>query len=129
MLPYFTETFGNPSSAFHSVGLQARAAVDKAREQLAALINAEPSEIIFTSGATESNNLAIFGLVRRYNGGRSRLVTTAIEHKAVLEPYRLLAKEEWEVDIVPVSSDGQVDLERVEERITERTLLGFGAGS
>src|SRR5262245_61330998 len=111
MLPFFAEKFGNPSGRQHAYGEEAHAAVETARAQVAALIGARPEEIVFTSGATESNNLAIRGLARgRASGGR-HLVTTAIEHAAVLEPCRTLEREGFEVTRVPVGEDGLVEAE------------------
>ena len=92
MLPFFTQYFGNPSSLNHSLGWQAEAAIEKAREQLAAAINAEPIEIIFTSGATEANNLAIKGVAESYMADGQHIITAQTEHSAVLEPCRYLEK-------------------------------------
>jgi cysteine desulfurase len=107
MWPYFAEKFGNAASRTHTFGLEARAAVELAREQVASLIHASPKEIVWTSGATESNNLAILGVAQAAGGGR--VVTTTIEHKAVLDPVRHLEKHGFEVVEVPVGSDGRVD--------------------
>lgn len=123
MLPYFTESFGNPSSTIHSLGRKAQAAVEEAREQVAALINAHPKEILFTSGATESNNLAILGLGRGYSGSKRRIVTTAIEHKAVLAPLQVLAQAGFEVVSLPVTHEGRVNWQQLEAAITDDTLL------
>jgi cysteine desulfurase len=127
MLPYFLKYFGNASSA-HEAGTQAANAVETAREQVAALLGAEPSEIIWTSGATEANNIAIFGLARgpyaqRLAPKRRRIVTTAIEHKAVLEPCRALQEEGFEVIVLPVEPDGRVNIQAAREAIDENTLL------
>lgn len=123
MLPYFGETFGNPSSVAHSAGRQASDAVDHARAQVATLIQAHPGEIIFTSGATESNNLAIFGLARGTTTTRKRVVTTTIEHKAVLGPCRELEKQGFGVVRLPVDREGRVDLEAAKIAINEDTLF------
>jgi len=122
MLPYFTLEFGNPSSGLHSLGRRAARAVDTAREQIASLIGATPDEIVFTSGATESNNIVIHGLALA-RSERRRIVTTAIEHKAVLEPCRRLAAQGFDVAVLPVERDGTVDLQAAEEAITDDTLL------
>jgi cysteine desulfurase len=109
MLPYFTEYFGNPASAAHAWGWKAQAAVERARRQVAALIGAAPRDIVFTSGATESNNLAIRGAALAAEG-RRRIVVSAIEHKSVLETAAHLAPLGFDVVTLPVSSDGLVDL-------------------
>ena len=122
MLPYFEEAYGNPGSA-HAPGHQAAAAVEKARRQVAALLNARPEEIIFTAGATESNMLAILGLANADDSGRMRIVTTPIEHKAVLLPFKQLQEQGYEVSMLPVGSGGLVDLDAAREQIDENTLL------
>lgn len=122
MLPYFSRDFGNPASGLHVYGRRAAKAVEVAREQVAALIGAFPHEIIFTSGATESNNLVIFGLTQ-VAGSRRRVVTTAVEHKAILEPCRALSERGYEVVVLPVRPDGTVDLAVAEAAITDETLL------
>jgi cysteine desulfurase len=124
MMPYFAEVYGNPANGLHRQGRLAAQAVDEAREQVAALISAQPGEIIFTSGATESNNLAILGLARMANRSeRNGIITCAIEHKAVLLPCKKLAEEGFEVMILPVDSMGQVALDAIREAVTDRTLL------
>ena len=125
MLPYFTEAFGNPSSSLHPLGRKAAEAVQNAKAQIASLINSNPAEIIFTSGATESNNLAILGLARGLasHTGRKRIVTTKLEHKAVLEPCQELARQAYELVYLPVDSSGSVDLAAAGELITAQTLL------
>jgi len=124
MLPYFSQWYGNPSNGLHSQGRKAARAIDEAREQVAALIHASPGEILFTAGATESNNLAILGVARSLRGNkRKRIVTSAIEHKAVLLPCHHLRDEGFEVIVLPVNQYGQVSLEQAEEAITEQTLL------
>jgi cysteine desulfurase len=124
MLPYFSEWYGNAATGLHPQGRKAARAIDVAREQTAVLLNARPVEIIFTSGATESNNLAILGLGRRAAGGqRKRIVTTAVEHKAVLEPCHALAALGYEVIVLPVDTAGRVDLTAAQTAINEHTLL------
>lgn len=124
MLPYFSQLYGNPANGLHQQGRQAAKAIDQAREQIAQLINAHPQEIFFTAGATESNNLALEGLARRAAGGpRRRIITTAIEHKAILAPCQRLASEGWDVVVLPVDRNGVVDLAAAETAITPQTLL------
>src|SRR5882672_11772433 len=110
MLPYFTEKFGNPHSTSHRFGHEAATAVEEARGEVAALIGAEPREIVFTSGATESNNAAIKGAARflrdRRRSERDQIVTLATEHKCVLESCRQLEREGFSVAVLPVGSDG-----------------------
>lgn len=124
MLPYFEQTYANPSSTAHEAGRKASDAVAGAREQVAALIGAQPGELFFTSGATESNNIAILGLARGSEGtSRKRIVTTAVEHKAILEPCKELSSQGMDVVILPVDKEGRVDLDAAEEAIDENTLL------
>jgi cysteine desulfurase len=123
MLPYFSENFGNPSSNLHTPGLRAAEAVDHARSQVAALICARPSEIVFTNGATESNNLAIFGVAAANQKGRRRIITTPIEHKAVLEPLKYLEQQGYELIWLPIDSKGRVDLDAAKRLINDDTLL------
>jgi cysteine desulfurase len=129
MLPFFTEHFGNPHSTSHSYGHVAAAAVEEARGEIAALIHADPREIIFTSGATEANNLAIKGAAhfsRAYSqAGRSRdhIVTLTTEHKCVLESCAQLEREGFAVTYVPVEPSGLVALDKLEAALTEHTLL------
>jgi cysteine desulfurase len=119
MLPYFTEWYGNAATGLHLQGRRAGQAVDLAREQLASLISAAPHEIVFTGGATESNNLAILGVARKAaDGQRKRIVTTAIEHKAVLEPCRYLTALGYDLVILPVTPDGCVEPAVAEPRST-----------
>ncbi len=125
MVPYLTETFGNASS-IHHYGQQARGAVDKARHQVAALINARPNEIVFTSGGTESNNLAIRGLIEARaaaDGGKPHIVTTNIEHPAVKNVCQDLEKLGYGVTYVAVPESGVVDPEAVLEAVTDETAL------
>ena len=121
MLPYLSSEFGNASS-IHGYGQRARAAVETAREQVAALVNARPQEIVFTSGGTESDNQAIFGIVEPLLGGtpRPHIVTTSIEHEAVLNTCQALEKLGATVTYVPVSRQGRVDLEALRREIRPR---------
>jgi cysteine desulfurase len=123
MLPYFTEVFGNPASASHQWGWKAQEAVEVARREVAAIIGATAREIVFTSGATESNNLAIRGLADAAPAGRRHLVVSAIEHKSVLEPATRLEADGWRVTVTPVGRDGRVDLDALTEAVTGETLL------
>lgn len=123
MLPYFVEAFGNPSSGLHKAGRQAAAAIDESREAVASLLGAEPSEVIFTSGATESCNLAILGLARAAGDSRRRIVTTPIEHKAVLLTLEWLKEDGFELTVLPVGPTGRVDLAVASGLIDDRTLL------
>src|SRR5512145_460339 len=123
MMPYFTEKFGNPHSRNHPYGWEAEEAVEKAREQVAELIHADPREIVFTSGATESNNLAIAGVARFYKDRKNHIVTAVTEHKCVLDTSRHLEQEGFEVTYLPVKSDGLIDLEALKQAITAKTAL------
>ena len=123
MLPFFTERFGNPHSTHHAFGWDAEEAVEKARGQLAGLIGATPREVIFTSGATESNNLAIKGAARFHREKRPHLVTLATEHKCVLESARHMEREGHRIDILPVGGDGLLDLDLLAETVTEETAV------
>ena len=124
MLPYFSEIYGNPSNGYHRQGRLSAQAVSKAREQVANLIGAEPHEVIFTSGATESNNQAILGLARLHKTNpRKRIVTSKIEHKAVLNPFKKLSEEGFEIILLDVDSQGVVSIDQAKEYIDEKTLL------
>lgn len=124
MLPYFTEKFGNPGSATHTFGHEAEQAVEAARAQLAALIGAEPREIVFTSGATESNNLAIKGAAYFHRPlGRDHIVTVATEHKCVLEAAKTLERDGFRVTFLGVDADGLVDPEAVKRAVHSRTAV------
>jgi cysteine desulfurase len=123
MLPYFTEKFGNAHSVTHSVGWEAEEAVELAREQIAQAIGAETKEIIFTSGATESNNLAIKGVARVYGEKRNHLISVATEHKCVLESAKSLEQKGFSVTILGVRPDGLIDLDDLAAAITDQTLL------
>jgi cysteine desulfurase len=123
MLPYFTEKFGNAASRNHSFGWEAEAAVDAARQQIAALINADSKEIIFTSGATESDNLALRGVAEMYREKGDHIITTVTEHRAVLDTAKRLEKMGFSVTYVPVQADGLVDPEVINQAITPKTIL------
>lgn len=123
MLPYFTEIYGNAASNDHEVGLTAKRAVDKAREQVAALINAKPEEIIFTSGATESDNIALFGVAQKYANKGDHIITCVTEHKAVLDCCQRLEKLGKRITYLPVDHLGLVDPEAVRQAITPQTIL------
>ena len=126
MLPYFSEAFGNPHSVEHALGREAEAAVARARAEVAALIGATPREIVFTSGATESNNLAIKGAARfaaRMENPRRRLITLATEHKCVLQATADLAEEGFEPVFLPVRPDGRLDPEALRMALATPTLL------
>ncbi|WP_222841388.1 cysteine desulfurase family protein [Hymenobacter sp. BT188] len=125
MLPFFTAHYGNAASP-HGFGFQAAAAVAQAREEVASLLGAQAEEIIFTSGATEANNLAILGIAQKHQrlgGRRRRIVTTAIEHKSVTEPCQYLAELGWDIIYVPVNQKGIVDEQEATKLITDDTLL------
>ncbi len=124
MIPYFTEKFGNAASRSHRYGWEAEEAVGYAREQVATLINAEkPEEIVFTSGASESNNLAIKGVAEFYRDKGNHIVTTRIEHKAVLDTCKRLEKQGWEVTYLDVDKTGVVSPEAVRAALTDKTVL------
>ena len=124
MAPFWSESFGNPHSKDHAVGWQAHRAVENAAASVAALIGADPDEIIFTSGATEANNLALFGLARRAPLRRRRILVTAIEHKCVLAAARVLkAQHDFLVDLIPVDQDGIADLRALEKSLDDDVLM------
>jgi len=123
MLPYFHDKFGNAASRNHSFGWAAEEAVENARAQIARLINATPKEIIFTSGATESNNLAIKGAAEMYREKGNHIITQVIEHKAVLDTCKRLEKYGYEVTYLPVAKDGRIDLDDLRRAITSKTIL------
>ena len=123
MLPFFTERFGNPHSKQHAWGWDARDAADKAREQIAALINASANEITFTSGATESNNLAIKGAVETLRSRGNHIVTVATEHKSVLDVCRQFGTQGVEVTVLGVNADGLIDLDELRRVLTPATVL------
>ena len=124
MLPYFNDIYGNPHSRNHTYGWHAEEAVEFARENVAEIIGANPKEIIFTSGATESNNLAIKGLAEFYGDKKKHIITCVTEHKCVLESCRYLSeKKGFDVTYLPVGSDGLIDLNELKRSINENTLL------
>ena len=123
MLPYFTTSFGNAASRNHSFGWVAEKAVDDAREQIGKLIGASGKELVFTSGATESNNLALKGAAHFYKDRGNHIITTQIEHKSVLDTCKRLELEGFEVTYLPVEADGQVRPEAVRAAMTDRTIL------
>ena len=124
LLPYFSEIYGNPANGLHKQGRLGAKAVDEAREQVAGFISARAHEIVFTSGATESNNLAILGVARTHRGEkRNRIVTSAVEHKAVLLACKKLMEEGFDVVFLPVDSEGKVLMKVAQQAINENTLL------
>jgi cysteine desulfurase len=123
MLPYFTEVFGNAASRSHTFGWEAEKAVEAARDQVGALIGASGKEIVWTSGATESNNLAIKGAAEFYKDKGRHIVTSAIEHKAVLDTCKRLEKDGYDVTYLPVAEDGRVDPAAVRAAMTDKTVL------
>nr|WP_304440555.1 IscS subfamily cysteine desulfurase [Rufibacter sp. DG15C] len=123
MLPYFTNHFGNAASRNHPFGWAAEEAVDYAREQIAALINCDPKELIFTSGATESDNLAIKGVFEMYASKGNHIITATTEHKAVLDTCKHIEKIGGQVTYLQVNSEGLIDLQELEAAITDKTIL------
>src|ERR1700690_233526 len=123
MMPYFTNKFGNAASRNHSFGWEAEQAVETAREQIAKLIGATAKEIIFTSGATESNNLAIKGIAEMYRERGNHIITQATEHKAVLDTCKRLEKHGFRVTYLPVQKDGRIDLEDLKRAMDDKTIL------
>ena len=123
MLPYFTQKFGNAASRNHSFGWEAEKAVDNARKQIADLIGATTKEIVFTSGATESDNLAIKGVAEMYAEKGNHIITAATEHKAVLDTCKKLEKHGYRVTYLPLKQDGLVDLDQLRDSITDKTIL------
>ncbi|HYH00356.1 MAG TPA: IscS subfamily cysteine desulfurase [Terriglobales bacterium] len=123
MLPYFTEIYGNAASRNHSYGWESEKAVQLARERIAKLIGADPREIIFTSGATESDNLAIKGVAEMYREKGDHIITCSIEHKAVLDTCKRLEKRGFRVTYLPVQKDGLIDLDELKNAMTDKTIL------
>ena len=123
MIPWLREQFGNPASRSHAWGWEAEKAVEKAREQVADLIGADPREIVWTSGATESNNLAIKGAAQFYKGKGKHLITVKTEHKAVLDTMRELERQGFEVTYLDVQQDGLIDIEKFKAAIRPDTIL------
>jgi cysteine desulfurase len=123
MMPYFTTKFGNAHSRSHSYGWEAEEGVEKARVQVARLIGADEKEVIFTSGATESNNLAITGVAEFYKDRKNHIVTTVTEHKCVLDTCRHLEQKGFEVTYLPVQKNGLVDLDALRAAVTDKTVI------
>jgi cysteine desulfurase len=123
MLPWYTHGYGNPHSKTHKYGWDAEKAAEGARAQVAELIGASPQEIIFTSGATESNNMAVKGVARFYKGKKDHVITTAIEHKCVLDSCRALEQEGFRVTYLPVGTDGIISMADLEAAMTDKTAL------
>ena len=122
MLPFLKDHFGNPSST-HPFGVKARIAVEGARRQVARLIGARPEEIVLTSGGSESNNMVIQGVARQSRSKGRHIITSAVEHPAVLEPCDALSHEGFRVTVLPVDAEGRVDPQAVAEAITPETIL------
>jgi cysteine desulfurase len=123
MLPYFTEKYGNSASRNHAFGWEAEEAVENGREQVGKLIGAGAKEIVFTSGATESNNLAIKGVASMYRKKGDHVITVVTEHKAVLDPCKRLERDGYKVTFLPVDKDGRVSAEQVAAAMTDKTIL------
>jgi cysteine desulfurase len=123
MRPYFVDLFGNAASRNHSFGWEAEEATEKARKQIADLIGATPKEIVFTSGATESNNLALKGIAEMYAERGNHIITQATEHKAVLDPCKRLERQGVRLTYVPVKQNGLIDLDQLRDAITDKTIL------
>ena len=123
MLPFFSQKFGNAASRNHSFGWEAEQAVENAREQIARLIGASAKEIIFTSGATESDNLAIKGIAEMYKERGNHIITQVTEHKAVLDTCKRLEKYGYRVTYLPVKADGLIDMEDLRRAIDDKTIL------
>lgn len=122
MIPYFTEKFGNPSSLY-DIGLESKEAVNHAREQVAALINAKPQEIYFTAGGTEADNWAVFGTLEKLKEKGNHIITTKIEHHAMLHSCEFLEKEGCEVTYLDIDKNGRIDLKQLKDSITDKTVL------
>src|SRR5438105_2006702 len=123
MLPYFTEKYGNAASRNHPFGWEAEAAVEENRAKIAALIGASAKEIVFTSGATESNNLALKGVASMYRKKGNHLITAVTEHKATIDPCKRLERDGFQVTFLPVDKYGQVHAEQIAEAMTPQTIL------
>ena len=123
MLPYFTEEFGNPHSRSHAYGWRAEEAVEAARIQVAKVINADPREVIFTSGATESNNLALKGVAHFYKAQKDHIITCMTEHKCVLDSCRYLEQMGFKITYLPVQPNGIIELDCLRDAITDRTSI------
>jgi cysteine desulfurase len=123
MMPYLTNQFGNAASRNHEFGWEAERGVEEGRKQVAALIGADPREIVFTSGATESDNLAVKGVAGMYREKGDHIITCVTEHKAILDTCKHLEKEGFRVTFLPVQADGLIDLEQLKKSITDKTIL------
>lgn len=123
MLPYFTEIYGNPGSRSHSLGMEARSAVEQARRQVASLVGCAPKEVVFTSGATESNNIAILGAVRAMNVKSGHIIITNIEHPSVLDPCTYLETLGWKITRLAVNDKGLISVQQLTDAITAQTKL------
>ena len=123
MLPYYVEQYGNPHSRTHAYGWETEAATDKARKHVAELVNADPKEIIFTSGATESNNMILKGVATFYRAKKNHIITTQTEHKCVLDSCRNLQEQGFEVTYLPVQSNGKIDLDMLRKELRPTTSL------
>lgn len=123
MLPYFTDVFGNAASRNHAFGWQAEDAVENARASIAKALNADPKEIVFTSGSTEGNNLAIKGIAEMYREKGNHIITAVTEHKATIDPCKRLEREGFDVTWLPVQPNGLVDLNQLRDAITDKTIL------
>merc|ERR1719409_1799884 len=123
MLPYFTEMYGNPHSRTHMYGWESETAIETARKQVADLIGANPKEIIFTSGATESNNISIKGVAKFYKSKKKHVITTQTDHKCVLDSCRALQQEGFDVTYLPVQPNGLIDMAQLEAAIRKDTAL------
>lgn len=123
MMPYLTEIYGNPSNRHHSFGREAVKGVDTARKQVADALNASPDEIIFTAGGTEADNLAIKGILQKYKSKGNHIITTAVEHHAIMHTYEQLEKDGYDVTFLPVDEFGAVSAEAVENAIKDSTVL------
>lgn len=123
MLPYFSEHFGNPASRQHRFGWIAEEAVESSRSKIARYFNIDPSEIIFTSGATESNNLALKGIAEFYKPKGNHIITSSIEHKSILDTCKHLEKKGYKITYLPVNEFGLIDLQQLEDSINENTIL------
>ncbi len=123
MLPYFTEKFGNAASRSHSFGWEAEEGVEHARQQIASVINADPKEIVFTSGATESDNIALKGVAAMYADQGKHIITQVTEHKAVIDPAKYLEQQGYRVTFLPVDKHGLIDLDQLKDALRDDTIL------